>query len=34
VPILIYVLHVPVKPAIAMSLCVVGIVASSVFCRI
>ena len=27
VPILIYVLHVPVKPAIAMSLCVVGIVA-------
>jgi len=27
VPILIYVLHVPVKPAIAMSLCVVGLVA-------
>ena len=27
VPILVYVLHVPVKPAIAMSLCVVGLVA-------
>lgn len=27
VPVLIYVLHVPVKPAIAMSLCVVGLVA-------
>ena len=27
VPILIYVLHVPVKPAVAMSLCVVGLVA-------
>lgn len=27
VPVLLYVLHVPVKPAIAMSLCVVGLVA-------